>query len=393
MDLFLYRIDGEIVGVRWYRETLQRFYRPLPVDGQHPVDRVVIDDPRGRVCDGSYPFMGYDGREPFGFIGVRYVRDTMREDIFPEFAIAAADKAADDKHQQGKNDEDLDYFFHIPDSGGKIRLIVIFGLQLHYMDLQLQGKTALILASSKGLGKACALALAREGAHVVITARNREALDTAADEIRSLGKGKVLAIASDVSDAAAAERLVAAVAAAFGRIDILVTNAGGPPFGPFETFDETAWQAAFELNLLSVVRFSRLVIPHMRKTGSGRIINIVSLSVRTFLAGSILSTSMRMGVAGMAKLLSDEVGPDHITVNNVAPGLILTDRVKDTLPPHAPEEEAQLLAERAKSIPVRRIGRPEELADLVAFLASPLAGYITGATIPIDGGAIRATAP
>jgi len=259
------------------------------------------------------------------------------------------------------------------------------------MDLQLQGKTALVLASSKGLGKACALALAREGADVIITARNQDVLDATAAEIRSLGKGKVLALASDVRDANAAASLVTAAAGAFGRIDILVNNAGGPPFGPFETFDETAWQSAFELNLLSAVRFSRLVIPHMRKAGGGRIINIISLSVKTFLAGSVLSTSMRMGVAGMAKLLSDEVGPDNITVNNVAPGLILTDRVKDSLPPHPPGEEERLLAERARSIPVRRIGRPEELADLVTFLASPLAGYITGATIPIDGGAIRAT--
>src|SRR5882757_3820690 len=136
------------------------------------------------------------------------------------------------------------------------------------MNLQLDGKTALILASSKGLGKACALALAREGANVVITARNQDALDATAAEIRALGKGKVLAIPSDVRDAAASASLVDAAATAFGRIDILVNNAGGPPFGPFETFDEAAWQAAFELNLLSAVRFSRLVIPHMRKTGS-----------------------------------------------------------------------------------------------------------------------------
>ena len=261
------------------------------------------------------------------------------------------------------------------------------------MDLQLQGKTALVLASSKGLGKACAIALAREGANVVIAARGKEVLEAAAEEIRALGKGKVLAIPGDVSQAQAAEALITATVDTFGGIDILVNNAGGPPFGAFESFNEAAWQSAFELNLLSVVRFSRLAIPHMRKRGSGRIINIVSLSIRTLLPGSVLSTSMRMGVAGMAKLLSDEVGPDHITVNNVAPGLILTERVKDTLPPHASGEEERLLEERAKSIPVRRIGRPEELADLVTFLASPLAGYITGATIPIDGGAIRATAP
>ena len=261
------------------------------------------------------------------------------------------------------------------------------------MDLQLQGKTALVLASSKGLGKACAAALAREGAHVVITARGKEVLEATAGEIRALGKGKVLAIPADVSQPQTAASLMTATVDTFGGLDILVNNAGGPLFGAFESFNEAAWQSAFELNLLSAVRFSRLAIPYMRKRGSGRIINIVSLSIRTFLPGSVLSTSMRRGVAGMAKLLSDEVGPDHITVNNVAPGLILTERVLDSLPPHSPEEEEKLLAERAKTIPVRRIGRPEELADLVAFLASPLAGYITGATIPIDGGAIRATAP
>lgn len=250
-----------------------------------------------------------------------------------------------------------------------------------------------MLASSKGLGKACAAALAREGAHVVITARGKEVLEATAGEIRALGKGKVLAIPADVSQPQTAASLMTATVDTFGGLDILVNNAGGPLFGAFESFNEAAWQSAFELNLLSAVRFSRLAIPYMRKRGSGRIINIVSLSIRTFLPGSVLSTSMRMGVAGMAKLLSDEVGPDHITVNNVAPGLILTERVLDSLPPHSPEEEEKLLAERAKTIPVRRIGRPEELADLVAFLASPLAGYITGATIPIDGGAIRATAP
>src|SRR5882757_4275362 len=140
------------------------------------------------------------------------------------------------------------------------------------MDLQLQGKTALVLAASKGLGKACAIALVREGANVVIAARNQDVLEATAAEIRLAGKGKVLAISADVSNAAAAESLVAATLTAFGRLDILVNNAGGPPFGAFETFDEAAWQAAFELNLLSAVRFSRLALPHMRKAGSGRII-------------------------------------------------------------------------------------------------------------------------
>jgi 3-oxoacyl-[acyl-carrier protein] reductase len=258
------------------------------------------------------------------------------------------------------------------------------------MDLQLKGKTALVLAASKGLGKASATALAAEGADVVIGARNPAALNAAAAEINAAGNGRALAVPVDVQDPQAVHAIIAAAVKAFGKIDILVNNAGGPPFGKFESFDEAAWQSAFQLTLLSAVRLSRLVIPHMRKTGSGRIINITSLTVKTLLADSVLSTSLRMGVVGMAKLLSDELGPDHITVNNVAPGLILTDRVKDTFPKRPGVSEEELLAERARSIPLGRIGRPEELAALVTFLASPLAGYITGATIPVDGGAIRA---
>ena len=260
------------------------------------------------------------------------------------------------------------------------------------MDLHLEGKTALVLAASKGLGKACAAALLKEGADVIIGARNRDTLETTANELRALGKGLVLAIPVDVQDARQASEIVEAAVNAFGKIDILVNNAGGPPFSKFELLDDTAWQSAFDLTLLSAVRFSRLVIPHMRPTGSGRIINIVSLTVKTYMPNSVLSTSLRMGVVGMAKMLSHELAPDNITVNNVAPGLILTDRIKDTLPPVIPGGPTfeQLLQQRVKDIPLRRIGKPEEFAALVTFLASPLAGYITGTTIPVDGGAIMA---
>jgi 3-oxoacyl-[acyl-carrier protein] reductase len=248
------------------------------------------------------------------------------------------------------------------------------------MDLQLKGKTALVLAASKGLGKACALALSREGANIVIGARNPDALEATAGEIRQATGGNVLPIPIDITNAAEAQNFVDKASNTFGRIDILVNNAGGPPFGTFESFDEQAWQKAFELNLLSVTRLVRLTVPHMQKIGSGRIINITSLSVKTLLPGSVLSTSMRLGVVGMAKLLSTELGPDNITVNNVAPGLILTDRVK---------ELGGNIDDKVKNIPVRRIGQPDELAALVAFLASPIAGYITGTTIPIDGGSVQ----
>ena len=261
------------------------------------------------------------------------------------------------------------------------------------MDLQLKGKTALVLAASKGLGKACAAALLNEGADVIIGARNRDTLEVSANELCARGTGTVLAVPVDVRDPVQASEIVDTAVRAFGKIDILVNNAGGPPFGKFESFDDSAWQSAFDLTLLSAVRFSRLVVPHMRPTGSGRIINIVSLTVKTFMPDSVLSTSLRMGVVGMAKMLSHELAPDNITVNNVAPGLILTDRIKDTLPPVKPGGPSfdQMLEQRVKNIPLRRVGKPEEFAALVTFLASPLASYITGVTVPVDGGAIMAT--
>ena len=249
----------------------------------------------------------------------------------------------------------------------------------------------MVLASSKGLGKAIAMALAAEGANVVIGSRNQKELDETANEIRTKHKTNILAVPVDLSIPADVENFVLRSVEEFDKIDILVNNAGGPPFGKFESFDDLAWHKAFELNLMSAVRLSRLTVPYMRKTGSGRIINVVSLSVKTYLENSVLSTSIRMGVIGMAKMLSNELGPDNITVNNVAPGMLLTDRIRETMFKNIPagKTETDILADRAKEIPLRRIGKPEELASLVAFLASPLAGYITGTTIQVDGGAVK----
>jgi 3-oxoacyl-[acyl-carrier protein] reductase len=255
------------------------------------------------------------------------------------------------------------------------------------MDLKLTNKVAIVLAASKGLGKAIAMALSAEGAKVVIGSRDENELNKTAEEIQKLTGNIVIAMPVDVSNAVQVKNLIEKTAEHFGRIDILLNNGGGPPFDKFEKFDDDAWQKAFELTLLSFARTSRLVLPHMQKTGSGRIINIISGSVKSVLANSVLSTSMRMGVVGMAKMMADEFGPYNITVNNIAPGMILTDRLKHTLPTGVNPDDA--LKERAKNIPLGRIGKPEELAALAVFLASEQAAYISGTTIQVDGGASR----
>ncbi|HVW13489.1 MAG TPA: SDR family oxidoreductase [Mucilaginibacter sp.] len=255
------------------------------------------------------------------------------------------------------------------------------------MDLKLKNKVALVLAASKGLGRASALALSAEGAKVAICSRNEDELKKTAAEIHRQTGNPVIAIAADVSDAEQVRNLIQKTVEAFGGIDILVNNSGGPPFDKFENFEDEAWQKAFELTLLGFSRTSRDVLPYMKQAGGGRIINIISGSVKSVLNNAVLSTAMRMGVVGMAKLMADELGPYQITVNNIAPGLILTDRVKEVLPKGVDVEQG--MKDRAKSIPVGRIGKPEELGALVAFLASEQAAYISGTTIQIDGGSNR----
>lgn len=251
------------------------------------------------------------------------------------------------------------------------------------MNLGLKNKVAIVLGASRGLGYACAKALAEEGVRVTIAARDAAILQASAKELEKETRSLVLAVPADVTIFKDLENIIAKTLEKFGRIDILVNNAGGPPAGKFESFGDKEWQTAFEMNLLGAVRFSRLVIPHMRKTGMGRIINLVSVAVKQPIDNLILSNSIRAGVVGMAKTLSQEIAPDNITVNNIASGLFLTERIKQL---YDTEEKMKKIID---GIPMGRLGNPEELAALVTFLASEKAAFITGATIQIDGGMCR----
>ncbi|HZO74683.1 MAG TPA: SDR family oxidoreductase [Ktedonobacteraceae bacterium] len=261
------------------------------------------------------------------------------------------------------------------------------------MDLGLKGKVAIVLAASKGLGRASAAALAAEGAQVVIGARNEQVLREAAEQMRRESGSQVLAVPTDVTKPDDLAAIVEAATREFGQIDVLVNNAGGPPPGTFEMFNDAQWEAAFELSLLSVVRLIRLVLPQMRKQGSGRIVNIVSTSVKQPIDNLLLSNAIRPGVIGLAKSLSIELAPENITINNVCPGRILTDRIRQVYQLDAKKQqgisEEEALKDAAREIPMGRIGKPEELGALVAFLASEQAAYITGTTIQVDGGVTR----
>jgi 3-oxoacyl-[acyl-carrier protein] reductase len=248
------------------------------------------------------------------------------------------------------------------------------------MDLGLEGKVALVAASSKGLGRASALALAREGARVTVCARTPDVLEAAAAEIRQQTGAQVLAVPADVSTAEGISAVVAATADRFGTVDILVDNSGGPPIGGFAELTDEDWLRGFEIVTLNFVRFVRAVLPYMRGSKWGRIISIQSSSVKQPVANIDLSNGTRPGVAGLMKALMPELAQDGITINLVLPGSFRTDRIGAArLQPGAP----------VPGIPVGRFGEPIELGNLVTFLASELSGYITGATYQIDGGSIR----
>lgn len=261
------------------------------------------------------------------------------------------------------------------------------------MDLQLRGQVAMVAAASKGMGRACALGLAREGAKVSICARGADELQDAAARIQEQTGAEVLALPTDLSSAAEIQAWADRTLERFGGVDILVTNAGGPPLGVWDNFQsDEAWQKAFELNLMSTIRMIRAVVPSMQQRGGGRILNIQSSSVKAPIPGLILSNTIRPGVVGLAKTLSQELAKDNILVNTVAPGRISTDRLRSGITKRAAEQgvpEEVVAAERAADIPLKRFGTPEEYANVVVFLASPLASYVTGSTIAVDGGLIQ----
>jgi 3-oxoacyl-[acyl-carrier protein] reductase len=261
------------------------------------------------------------------------------------------------------------------------------------MNLQLTDKPVIVCASSAGLGKAAALEFAREGANVMLCGRREAELQKVVGEIKTATGRAARFTVADVTQADDIARVVEATVAAFGGVFTLVNNSGGPPAGTFDQFDDAAWQKAFELNLLSYVRAIRAVLPHMRSGGGGRIVNYTSSSVKSPLDNLILSNTFRMGVLGMAKTLAAELGRDNILVNVLGPGRIQTDRIEQLDALRAQKTGAtveQVRADTFKTIPLGRYGLPEEFAKITVFLGSPANTYITGQTILVEGGMVRA---
>ncbi len=264
------------------------------------------------------------------------------------------------------------------------------------MNLGLERKVALVLASSKGLGLACAKGLYEEGVNVVICSRSMENLEKAKKEIeqiKSIMKGnKVISVVADLLKEGDIKNLVDKVLEEFGRIDILVHNAGGPPSGPINKITKEEWLNSIDLNLLSFIWITRMILPIMQKQKSGRIIAITSVSVKQPLENLVLSNTTRLGIVGYAKTLANEYAKDNILVNVVCPGPNLTDRMKELINRTIKEtgkSEVEVKKSWTSQIPLGRLGKPEEFANLVVFLASEKASYITGTVIQVDGGFVK----
>ena len=256
------------------------------------------------------------------------------------------------------------------------------------MDLGLAGKVALLAASSKGLGFAAAEALAAEGARVVVNGRQQAAVDAAVEKLRQAG-GEAAGVVADVTEAGAAARLVGAAVERFGGLDILITNAGGPPSGAFDATPPESWERAFELTLMSAVRLIREALPYLRQSDAASILTITSISVKEPPPGLLLSNAIRPAVAGLTKTLSQELGADGIRANSILPGWTRTERVDEIMAYRAQTNNSSVEAEIDKTIgrnPLRRMGEPAEIGRVAAFLVSPAASYVNGVMLQVDGG-------
>jgi 3-oxoacyl-[acyl-carrier protein] reductase len=258
------------------------------------------------------------------------------------------------------------------------------------MNLELNGRVAMVAAASKGLGKACAIALAQEGCKVSICARNAEELEKTQSEVG----GDTLAVVADVSSANSLEDWYRQTIDRFGQVDVLVTNTGGPPVKRFMELSDESWLSGVESTLMNVVRLSRLVIPGMRDRRWGRIIHLTSLVAKQPVDELTISSTLRAGLSGLTKTMANQLGPNNITVNAILTGYILTDRqyaLADVRTRERGITHEEYFAGQADEIPLRRIGAPREIGEVVAFLASERASYVTGVSLQIDGGLIRST--
>ncbi len=258
------------------------------------------------------------------------------------------------------------------------------------MDLGLKGRSAAVAAASRGLGRATALALAREGCLVAVGGRDPKKIRASADSIERETGGRVLAVTADVGSRADCERFIGETVSAFGRLDILVTNTGGPPAGTFDSTDGAEWEKAYNGLLANVINLVRAAVPHMKQAKWGRILNIASLSVKQPIDNLILSNTFRPAIAGLSKSLSKELGPHGILVNTICPGYTRTDRLEELAESRVKalgitrEQYYEMLA---KNVPIGRVAEPEEFANVAAFLCSERASYVSGIALAVDGGA------